>query len=167
MNRVPLKNNKGATAETVFKDTIQFTLMYAPFLTSTLHLRTTLINWKVLLENHQLLRDFHTTCLSLPSLSLKEVILASSTPITEHTNLLDQSIRAFILTHPRISHPPKAYWPKFHFVFYLHLSPWVASCLPTFCKKGLSVTSTAKKHLEVNSFQTLAGSSLPPLQTMH
>src|SRR5882724_4046308 len=93
---------------------------------------------------HQLLRDFHTT----RPFSLTEVILASSTPFTEVcTKLLDHlSEHTSRLIHC-ISHPPKedrsAKVVTSCFICIRVHS--FASCIPTFCKKGLSVISTAEK----------------------
>src|SRR5882724_197345 len=85
---------------------IWFTLMYPPFLTSTLpskglHSYIWKISTKII---HQISRDFH----KVSSLSIMAVILASSTPITEeHTKLLDcLSEPSSQLIH-HISHPPK------------------------------------------------------------
>src|SRR5882724_6504819 len=83
--------------------------MYPPFLTSRSHLkRTTLIKSGKFYKKriHQLLRDFHITR-SL-SLSLTEVILASSTPITEErTKLLDRLSEPSSRLIHRVSHPPE------------------------------------------------------------
>src|SRR5882724_1170352 len=89
--------------------------------------------------------SYHST-----SLSFMKVILASSTPITEeHTKLLDcLSEPSSRLIH-RISHPPEEdVLAKVLTACFICV--WVhgfASCVPTFCKKGLSVISTAKKLL--------------------
>src|SRR5882724_1627828 len=94
---------------------------------------------------HQIPRDLHTT--QVPSLSIMVVILASSTPITEHTKLLDcLSETSSQLIHC-ISHPSKrTYWPNCS-ICALSASGFhgFASCIPTFCKKDLSVTITADK----------------------
>src|SRR5882724_1781832 len=89
---------------------------------------------------HQLLRfSYHLT-----SLSFTKVILASLTPITEeHTRLLDH------LSEPssQLIHPPKEDISA-KVVTACFICIWVhgfASCIPTFCKKGLSVISTSKK----------------------
>src|SRR5882724_11250524 len=123
--------------------------MYPPCLTSMLtSKRTTLINLESFTKKSidQLLRDFTPPDLSL----FMEVILASSTPITEeHTKLLDcLSEPSSRLIH-RISHPPEEdVLAKVLTACFICV--WVhgfASCVPTFCKKGLSVISTAKKLL--------------------
>src|SRR5882724_2908196 len=122
--------------------------MYPPFLTSTLaSKRTTLIH----LENftkksiHQLLRDFHTT---QPLSLLQKVILASSTPITEeHTKLLDCLSEPSSRFIHRISHPSEEdVSAKVVTACFICIQVHgFASCMPTFCKKCLSVISTAEK----------------------
>src|SRR5882724_9409462 len=122
--------------------------MYPPFLTSTLaSKRTTLINLESFTKNsiHRLLRRFLH---HLISLSLMKVILASLTPITEeHTKLLDfLSEPSSRLIH-RISHPPEEdVSAKVVTVCFICICVHgFASCVPTFCKRGLSVISTAEK----------------------
>src|SRR5882724_7175509 len=82
------------------------------------------------------------------SLSFMEVILASSTPITEeHIKLLDRLSESSSWLIHRISHPPEEDVSA-EVVTACFICVWVhgfASCIPTFCKKGLSVISTAKK----------------------
>src|SRR5882724_4544787 len=82
------------------------------------------------------------------SLSFTKVILASLTPITEEcTKLLDcLSDPSSRLIH-HISHPPEEDVLA-KVVIACFICVWVhgfASCVPSFCKKGLSVISTAKK----------------------
>src|SRR5882724_1339535 len=82
--------------------------MYPPFLTSTLtSKRTTLINLESFTKEEHLLaleRISHHPI----SLSFMEVILASSTPITEEcTKLLDHLSEPSSRLIHRISHPPK------------------------------------------------------------
>src|SRR5882724_5926412 len=122
--------------------------MYPPFLTSMLaSKRTTLIDLESFTKKsiHQLLRDFHTT---RPLLLFTQFILASSTPITEeHTKLLDRLSEPSSRLIHRISHPPEEDVLA-EVVTACFICVWVhsfASCMPTFCKKGLSVISTAKK----------------------
>src|SRR5882724_9023576 len=105
-----------------------------------------LINMESLTKEHSSALErfsYHPT-----SLSLTEFILASSTPITEeHTKLLDcLSEPSSRLIH-RISHPPKedVSAEVVTLCFICVRVHWFASCIPTFCKKGLSITSTAKK----------------------
>src|SRR5882724_1570671 len=98
------------------------------------------------------------------SLSSMKVILASLTPITEeHTKLLDYLSEPSSRLIHRISHPPEENVSA-KVVTACFICIWVhsfASCMSTFCKKGLSVISTAKKTIsEVNSFQTPASSQL-------
>src|SRR5882724_438454 len=122
--------------------------MYPPFLTSMLaSKRTMLIHLESFTKKsiHQLLRDFHTT---RPLSLLQKVIPASSTPITEeHTKLLDcLSEPSSRLIH-HISHPSEEDVSA-EVVTVCFICIWVhsfASSVPTFCKKGLSVISTAEK----------------------
>src|SRR5882724_9493881 len=86
----------------------QLSLMYPPFLTTTLESkRTTLIN----LESFT--KEEHSSALERIShhpisLSSTKVILESSTPITEeHTKLLDRLSEPSSRLIHRISHPPK------------------------------------------------------------
>src|SRR5882724_7173508 len=78
----------------------------------------------------------------LISLSFTEVILESSTPITEErTKLLDcLSEPSSRLIH-RVSHPPKEEISAevVTACFICVRVHGFASCIPTFCKKGLSV----------------------------
>src|SRR5882724_4709798 len=122
--------------------------MYPPFLTSTLaSKRTTLVN----LESFT--KEEHLSALEgishhLISLSFTEVILASSTPITEEcTKLLDRPSEPSSWLIHRISHPPKedASAEVVTACFICVRVHSFASCIPTFCKKGLSVISTAEK----------------------
>src|SRR5882724_3327086 len=90
------------------KHMIRFIVMFPPFLTTTLaSKRTTLIN----LESFT--KEEHSSALKrfshhLISLSFTEVILASSTPITEeHTKLLDRLSEPSSQLIHRVSHPPK------------------------------------------------------------
>ena len=82
------------------------------------------------------------------SLSFMEVIMASSTPITEEcTKLLDcLSEPSSRLIH-RVSHPPEedVSVEVVTVCFICVRVHGFASCVPTFCKKGLSVISTAEK----------------------
>src|SRR5882724_6889764 len=82
------------------------------------------------------------------SLSFTEVILASSTPITEEcTKLLDcLSEPSSRLIHC-ISHPPEEDISAgvVTVCFICIRVHGFASCIPTFCKKDLSVISTAEK----------------------
>src|SRR5882724_7922079 len=82
------------------------------------------------------------------SLSFTDVILASLTPITEErTKLLDcLSEPSSQLIH-RISHLPKEdVSAKVVTACFICIQVHgFASCIPTFCKKGLSVISTAEK----------------------
>src|SRR5882724_1289121 len=82
------------------------------------------------------------------SLSFMEVILASSTPITEeHTKLLDHLSEPSSQLIHHVSHPPKEDVSA-KVVTACFICVWVhsfASCVPTFCKNGLSVISTAEK----------------------
>src|SRR5882724_9183382 len=82
------------------------------------------------------------------SLSFTKVILASSTPITEeHTKLLDRLSEPSSRLIHRISHPPEedvsAEVVTACFICIQVHS--FASCVPSFCKKSLSVISTAEK----------------------
>ena len=121
--------------------------MYPPFLTSILaSKRITLIHLEIFTKKsiHQLLRDFHTT----QPLSLTQVILASSTHITEEcTKLLDCLSKPSSRLIHRISHPPKEdVSAKLVTACFICVQVHgFASCVPTFCKKGLYVISTAKK----------------------
>src|SRR5882724_10495629 len=88
--------------------------------------------------------SYHPSSLTL----YMTVILASLTPIPEeHTKLLDHlSDPSSQLIH-HISHPPKEdvsakVVTSCFICIQVHR---FASCIPTFCKKGLSVTSTAEK----------------------
>src|SRR5882724_2671374 len=126
----------------------RLTLMYPPFLTSTLtSKRTTLIN----LESFT--KDEHSSALERflyhpISLSLKKFILASSTPITEEcTKLLDHLSEPSSRLIHRVSHPPKedVSAKVFTACFICIQVHSFASCIPTFCKKGLSVISTSEK----------------------
>src|SRR5882724_4896568 len=82
------------------------------------------------------------------SLSFKEVILASSTPITEeHTKLLNRLSEPSSWLIHQVSHPPEEDISA-EIVTACFICVRVhgfASCVPTFCKKGLSVISTAEK----------------------
>src|SRR5882724_3152974 len=82
------------------------------------------------------------------SLSFTKIILASSTPITEErTKLLDQLSEPSSRLIHRVSHPPEEDISA-KVVTACFICVWVhgfASCIPTFCKKDLSVISTAKK----------------------
>src|SRR5882724_8955445 len=122
--------------------------MYPPFLTSTLaSKRTMLINLESFTKEEHLLaleRISH----HLISLSFMEVILASSTPITEeHTKLLDRLSEPSSRLIHRISHPPEedVLAEVVTACFICVRVHSFASCIPTFCKKGLSVISTAEK----------------------
>src|SRR5882724_6247594 len=92
------------------------------------------------------------------------VTLASSIPITEeHTELLNRlSEPSSPLIHC-ISHPLEEDISA-KVVTLCFICVWVhglASCIPTFCKWDLSVTTTAEQlSQKLNSFQTLAGSQL-------
>src|SRR5882724_3221019 len=130
---------------------------------------TTLINLESFTKKriHQLLRDFHTT----RPLSLTEVILASLTLITEeHTKLLDHISEPSSRLIHRISHPPEGDISA-KVVTACFICIWVhsfASCMPTFCKKGLSVISTAEKpSRNKTSFKYWPVFNYSPLQTMH
>src|SRR5882724_11798602 len=82
------------------------------------------------------------------SLSFTEVILASSTPITEErTKLLDHLSEPSSRLIHRVSHPPKEdISAEVVMVCFICIQVHgFASCVPTFCKKGLSVISTAEK----------------------
>src|SRR5882724_3126302 len=82
------------------------------------------------------------------SLSFMEVILASSTPITEeHTKLLDHLSEPSSWLIRRVSHPPEEDTSAevVTACFICIRVHGFASCVPTFCKKGLSVISTAEK----------------------
>src|SRR5882724_2369624 len=82
------------------------------------------------------------------SLSFMEVILASSIPITEErTKLLDRLSEPSSWLIHRVSHPPKEdVSAEVVTVCFICIQVHgFASCIPTFCKKGLSVISTAKK----------------------
>src|SRR5882724_3267794 len=122
--------------------------MYPPFLTSMLaSKRTTLINLESFTKEEHLsaLERFSHHPISL---SFTEVILASSTPITEeHTKLLDRLSEPSSRLIHCVSHPPKedvsAEVVTVCFICIRVHS--FASCIPTFCKKGLSVISTAEK----------------------
>src|SRR5882724_7537957 len=82
------------------------------------------------------------------SLSFTEVILASSTPITEeHTKLLDRLSEPSSQLIHCVTHPPEEEVST-EVVIACFICVRVhsfASCVPTFCKKGLSVISTAEK----------------------
>src|SRR5882724_2725786 len=124
------------------------TLMYPPFLTSMLaSKRTMLINLESFTKvEHSLAleRFLHHPIF----LSLTKVILASLTPITEErTKLLDRLSEPSSRLIHCISHPPKedisAKVVTACFICVRVHS--FASCIPTFCKKDLSVISTAEK----------------------
>src|SRR5882724_11911315 len=129
------------------KHTIRFIGMYPPFLTATLaSKRTTLINLESFTKDYSsaLKRFSHHPI----SLSFTEVILASSTPITEeHTKLLDRLSEPSSQLIHHISHPPEedVSAEVVTACFICILVHGFASCVPTFCKKGLSVISTAEK----------------------
>src|SRR5882724_6800384 len=97
---------------------------------------------------HQLKKySYHPTSLS-PSLPNIEVILASSTPITEEcTKLLDHLSEPSSQLIHCISHSPKedilAEVVTLCFICIRVHS--FASCIPTFCKRDLFVTITAKQ----------------------
>src|SRR5882724_6955919 len=130
------------------KHMIRFIGMYPPFLTTTLaSKRTTLINLESFTkEEHSLaLERFSHHPISL---SFTKVILASSTPITEeHTKLLDHLSEPSSQLIHRVSHPPEEDVSA-EIVTVCFICVRVhsfASYIPTFCKKGLSVISTAEK----------------------
>src|SRR5882724_6793969 len=82
------------------------------------------------------------------SLSFMEVILASSTPITEErTKLLDHLSEPSSQLIHCVSHAPEEDISAevVTVCFICVRVHGFASCIPTFCKKGLSVISTAKK----------------------
>src|SRR5882724_6381676 len=84
----------------------------------------------------------------LISLSPTKVILASSTPITEeHTKLLDHLSEPSSQLIHHISHPPEedVLAEVVTACFICIQVHGFANCVPTFCKKGLSVISTAQK----------------------
>src|SRR5882724_5919869 len=93
---------------------------------------------------HQLLRDFHTT----RPFSLTEIILASSIPVTEeHTKLLDclsdpTSRLIHCISHPTEEDRLAKVGTSCFICIRVHS---FASCVLTFCKRGLSVISTAEK----------------------
>src|SRR5882724_6828862 len=97
------------------------------------------------------------------SLPFTEVILASSTPITEeHTKLLDHLSEPSSQLIHHLSHPPEedvlAEVVTAYFICVrVH---GFASCIPTFCKKGLCHLNCRETVSEVNSFQTLVSSQL-------
>src|SRR5882724_7122827 len=103
------------------------------------------------------------------SLSFTEVILASLTPITEEcTKLLDHLSEPSSRLIHHVSHPPEEYvLAKVVTVCFICI--WVhgfASCVPTFCKKGLSVISTAEKPSQkLTSFKHRPVLNYSPLQT--
>src|SRR5882724_381078 len=109
--------------------------------------RTTLINMERFTkgEHSSALERFSHHPISL---SFTEVILASLTPITEErTKLLDclSEPSSWLIHH--VSHPPEEEILA-EVVTACFISVQVhgfASCVTTFCKKGLSVISTAKK----------------------
>src|SRR5882724_5906041 len=97
------------------------------------------------------------------SLSLMEVILASSTPITEErTKLLDRLSEPSSRLIHRISHPPKEDVSArvVTACFICVRVHGFASCVPTFCKKGLCHLNCQETISKVNSFQTPASSQL-------
>src|SRR5882724_5819252 len=82
------------------------------------------------------------------SLSFTEVILTSSTPITEeHTKLLDRLSEPSSRLIHCVSHPPEedVSAEVVTACFICIRVHGFASCIPTFCKKDLSVISTAEK----------------------
>src|SRR5882724_9774661 len=82
------------------------------------------------------------------SLSSTKVILASSTPITEErTKLLDRLSEPSSRLIHRVSHPPEESVSAevITACFICIRVHGFASCVPTFCKKDLSVISTAEK----------------------
>src|SRR5882724_12983843 len=108
-----------------------------------------LINLEVLLRAFISSREIFIPTNLSPSFSLfTEVILASSTPITEkHTKLLDHLSEPSSQLIHRISHPPKedvSAEVATSCLICIRVHGF-ASCIHTFCKRGLSVTSTAKK----------------------
>src|SRR5882724_9576306 len=122
--------------------------MYPPFLTSMLaSKRTTLINLESFTKEEHLLaleRISHHPI----SLSFMEVILASSTPITEErTKLLDRLSEPSSQLIHRVSHPPEedVSAKVVTACFICVRVHGFASCIPTFSKKGVSVISTAEK----------------------
>src|SRR5882724_1961546 len=123
--------------------------MYPPFLTSTLaSKRTTFINLESFTkEEHSSALEKIFTPSNL-SLSPMKVILASSTLITEECiKLLDHLSEPSSRLIHCISHPPEEDISA-KVVTLCFICIWVhgfASCIPTFCKRGLSVISTAKK----------------------
>src|SRR5882724_4918515 len=130
------------------KHTIRFIGMYPPFLTTMLaSKRTMLINLESFTkeEHSSALKRFSHHPISL---SFTEVILASSIPITqEHAKLLDcLSEPSSRLIH-RISHPPEEdILAEVVTVCFICVQVHgFASCVPSFCKKGLSVISTSEK----------------------
>src|SRR5882724_910388 len=97
-------------------------------------------------EEHSLALErfsYHPT-----SLSFTKFILASSTPITEeHTKLLDCLSEPSSRLIYRISYPPEEdISAKVVTACFICVQVHgFSSCMPTFCKKGLSVISTAEK----------------------
>src|SRR5882724_3226650 len=84
----------------------------------------------------------------LISLSFTEVILASSTPITEErTKLLDHLSEPSSRLIHHVSHPPEedVSAEVVTACFICVRVHGFASCVPTFCKKDLSVISTSEK----------------------
>src|SRR5882724_10181100 len=82
------------------------------------------------------------------SLSFTKIILASLTPITEEcTKLLDHLSEPSSQLIHRVSHPPEEDVSA-EVVTVCFICVWVhgfVSCVPTCCKKDLSVISTAEK----------------------
>src|SRR5882724_2527218 len=129
--------------------------MYPPCLTSMLtSKRTTLINLESFTKKSidQLLRDFTPPDLSL----FMEVILASSTPITEeHTKLLDCLSELLSQLIHRISHPPEedVLAEVVTACFICVRDHGFASCIPTFCKNNYSPLQTMHWHITAPSFK--------------
>src|SRR5882724_2204507 len=126
---------------------IEFTLMYPHFLTSMLASKRTMLTH---LESftrsiHQLSRGLHTTW--APNL-YTTVILASLTPIPEeHTKLLDclsepSSIFIHHISHPLEEDLSAEVVTSCFICVQVH---GFASCIPAFCKKSLSVTTTTEQ----------------------
>src|SRR5882724_107482 len=95
---------------------------------------------------HQLSIDLHNT--QSPTLSLMAAILASLTPITEEcTKLLDHLSEPSSQLIYHVSHPLEEDVSA-ELLNSCFICVWVhgfASCVPTFCKRDLSVTITAEK----------------------
>src|SRR5882724_1547430 len=150
---------------------IQFILMYPPFLTSTLaSKRTMLINLESVLRAFISSQEIFIPPTFL-SHFITEVILASSTPITEkHTKLLDCLSKPSSQLIHHITYPPKEdILAKVVTLCFICVQVHgFASCIPTFCKKISLSLLLLSNHLRSKTlFKHWLVLNSSPLQTMH